>query len=349
MKCKHCGLEFEGKFCPNCGTSAVDEQGVEQKSSSSSTDETVVSNTKPAENSVSHNSAADVGGKTVSNKNKGFASVMKSLIRKWWFWVIVGVILLIILPASCISCSNSTAHSQKKLGTLVWPSSTLANMLPKPESDVGTVSSEREDYLNVTVGKTTKEQYNSYVSSCKEKGFTVDYSSKEFDNSSYYKASNDDGYSLTVDYDSDEKEMEITLRAPADEETTVKAESSKTESKSEKNSKTESSEAESSKAESSGAVKSESESAKDDASVNPDFKEIMDGYEQFIDEYIEFMKKYEESDDVIGMMTDYQKWMNEYSDWTDKVSKYDSDNLSVAEYAYYADVMARVSKKLSEI
>lgn len=26
MKCKHCGSEFEGKFCPECGTKAEAEE-----------------------------------------------------------------------------------------------------------------------------------------------------------------------------------------------------------------------------------------------------------------------------------------------------------------------------------
>ncbi len=74
MICKHCGTEFQGKFCPECGTKAEQESPMlpeaetpEQKSEQ-----------KPME-------------KPVKKKKK-------PIYRRWWFWVIV---ILLVLSRGC--------------------------------------------------------------------------------------------------------------------------------------------------------------------------------------------------------------------------------------------------------
>ena len=46
-----------------------------------------------------------------------------------------------------------------ELGTLKWPKSELANLLPKPKSNVGKVSSDSEDDCYIYVGKTSEDDF----------------------------------------------------------------------------------------------------------------------------------------------------------------------------------------------
>lgn len=91
------------------------------------------------------------------------------------------------------------------------------------------------------------------------------------------------------------------------------------------------------------------EPTKEPAGVSADFKAAMDKYEAFIDEYITFIKKYEEEGKPVSMLADYTKMMTQYSEFAAAMAAYNGDNLSAADYAYYIEVMGRVSQKLLEL
>ena len=63
------------------------------------------------------------------------------------------------------------------------------------------------------------------------------------------------------------------------------------------------------------------------------------------------MNKYNEasSDDQAGMLADYADFMTKYADYMKKLDDIDENNLSAADYAYYIEVQARITKKLSEV
>ena len=83
--------------------------------------------------------------------------------------------------------------------------------------------------------------------------------------------------------------------------------------------------------------------------VDPKFKKMMDSYEAFFDEYVDFMEKYEDSDDVLGMLDEYSDYLTKYADYMEKLDDVDTNNLSAADAAYYAEVSARITKKLAGI
>ena len=83
--------------------------------------------------------------------------------------------------------------------------------------------------------------------------------------------------------------------------------------------------------------------------IRPEFKEAMDSYEAFFDEYVDFMEKYEDSDDVLGMLDEYSDYLTKYADYMEKLDDVDTNNLSAADAAYYAEVSARITKKLAGI
>ena len=100
-------------------------------------------------------------------------------------------------------------HAPLEIGELVWPTSQIARLLPKPDSERGLLYRETSDYLFVFVSDTPLQAYSSYVQRCIDSGFDVDYSRDK----TYFYASNRDGYKLSVDYYGFQI-MEIHLFAP---------------------------------------------------------------------------------------------------------------------------------------
>lgn len=267
-----------------------------------------------------------------------------------------GAISIILTSAIALASASALGGCGKpyisdSFSALKWPDSKLAELLPEPESTDGMVEYDRQDLLRVFVGKTTAGQYESYVSSCKERGFTENYDSGvDYKNRPYYRAENGDGYYLELEYhvsdDSrDYKPMKqtlvIELREP-EEETEAKTEA-ETEKPAEKATE-KPAEKETEKPKES----SESKDSKSGGEVSAGVKEALDEYEAFVDEYCEFMKKYSESGNALDMLSDYTDMLKRLSDYEDKIDSLDYDDMNAAEKAYYDEVMLRVSKKLLE-
>lgn len=83
--------------------------------------------------------------------------------------------------------------------------------------------------------------------------------------------------------------------------------------------------------------------------VDPDLKAFLDEYEAFMDDYVEFMKKYTESGSSVEMLSDYMTMMQRYADFASVAEKYNSEEMSAADAAYYLDVTTRISKKMLEV
>lgn len=209
---------------------------------------------------------------------------------------------------------------------ITWPTSAIAQLLPVPEDlSNGVISSDREDYLSVYLGKLSKDDYQSYVEQCKEKGFTVDYSSSD----DYYFANNSEGYRLSVDYDVDRRMMDVSVSTPVETTPTPEATPEPTETTTE-------------------------EPTTDDTSseeVDPDFKATMDSYETTINNYCNFMEKYNNAgpEDTAAMLADYTSYLQQYTETIDGLNSIDQDSLSVADLAYYTEINGRISQRLLEV
>lgn len=83
--------------------------------------------------------------------------------------------------------------------------------------------------------------------------------------------------------------------------------------------------------------------------VNPDLKAFLDEYEAFMDDYVAFMKKYKESGSSAEMLSDYMTMMQRYADFASAAEKYNSEEMSAADAAYYLEVTTRISKKMLEV
>ena len=84
-----------------------------------------------------------------------------------------------------------------ELGTLSWPNSEMAKLLPVPKSTVGNIVDDTENGFSAYVGKTSIEDYKTYVSECEKMGFTIDAVKEE----KHFYAKNDSSFKLTVDYE----------------------------------------------------------------------------------------------------------------------------------------------------
>lgn len=95
-----------------------------------------------------------------------------------------------------------------------WNDLVLSHVLPEPNSTFGEISVNSSKYLIIDIYKTTKQEFNEYVESCKTMGFVIE---KESGNYSY-NAYNKEGYKLSLWYYEDVKEMNIHLDAPMEME-----------------------------------------------------------------------------------------------------------------------------------
>ncbi len=388
MKCVNCGTEYEGKFCPECGTKTQEQADFQQQNVN-----------QPFE-----------AGKKGRKKPK---KLKKPIYKRWWFFVIIGIALIAII---------GTATSGEKTEKIKWNEMVLGAQLPEPAVNKGLIHANSLETLNIEVKKDSDSQFANYIVACKEKGFTIDAKST----STFYTAYNSDGYKLRLsDYSKMfsiklEKPMEMSeISWPASKagnqlpvpESTVGKFSSEhdddffvyignTSKESYNNYVKACSEkgftvdydkgddyyrakngegwrvsikyegfnimsididkpnSSSTDNTATAPAAPETEKAAEENNANDtqlvngmrkDFKEAMDSYEAFMNEYVEFMKKYESNPNDAKLLADYAKYMSKYADMCDKFDKWESQDLNTTEQAYYIDVQARVSKKLLEV
>ena len=102
--------------------------------------------------------------------------------------------------------SSGVNHNEK----IDWDSIALSEQLPEPKSNKGKILTNSDESLSVYIAKSSENDYNDYISKCKEYGFTIDA-----DNStSSYEAYDDEGYKLRLYYTESSEEFHIDLEAP---------------------------------------------------------------------------------------------------------------------------------------
>lgn len=89
-----------------------------------------------------------------------------------------------------------SVDAAEEYGTLVWPDSVIASMLPVPRSTTGEITQDDENGVAAYVSNTPIEEFNAYVEACSDAGFNIDAS--DYDES--YSAENSEGYKLSVSY-----------------------------------------------------------------------------------------------------------------------------------------------------
>lgn len=173
MKCKNCGAEIYGNQCSYCGTSIQ--------------------------------AGTETTKMNVTTKNE---KAKKPIYKKWWFWLIV--VLIVIGIAGSFGDDTSSQEASE----FNWNNISLGIMIPEPNSNLGKNLINDINYLSIDVVNISIDDFNEYVNECREKGFTNDVSETDV----YFNASNAEGYSLMLYYTESDEELSIDLTAPAQTE-----------------------------------------------------------------------------------------------------------------------------------
>ena len=246
------------------------------------------------------------------------------------------IALVVIVAIAIIGGISSCGGGEKEeVHQLNWPDSGLATMLPEPGTDKGEVSMDSADFLSVDLEHRSEEDFNKYVEACKEKGFTVDYSSS----SSSYFADNEDGYHLSLYYFESREEISIQLNAPNEEEPGAEEMTPEQDPAQDVAQDAAQEETPQIEPETSG-----------DVSAGSDYRAMVDEWEAFMNKYCDFMETYDsDSGNVVSMALDYADMMSQYSEWAKKMDAIDDSTLSADDVQYYIDAQARINKRLLEI
>lgn len=361
MFCGNCGKQFEGQFCPYCGT-RVNNVGVNEQVQGVNTSQTQQIPSQYTEQPVQYNNQqpnVTYNEPMPLETSKGvyeFTSqpqpqyqqpiqqlqkkqkapkppkVKKPIYKRVWVWIIAAIVLLFVIIGISNSCKDQArenARNQELQAVLNWPTTGLATKLPTPKSTTGKIVIDSVDTFSVDVSNITKDDFKAYIEACKGKGFVEDYYASD----ARYDAKDKEGYDLSLYYDDKKQVMDIHLNSPKDETKNTETKKIETEKATE------------------ATKEKPTETAKSDnaGTVTPSFKELMDSYEEFVKEYVDFMKRYADSDDITGMLTEYQEYITKLQEWEKKVEDYKSNDLTLADLDYYAQVNERILKMLYEV
>lgn len=117
------------------------------------------------------------------------------------------IALVLIVPYMLLFSVGSEYKDAERIN---WSELIMGEVVPEPASNLGEVYSNSDDYLSVEIVKLSAEQYEEYLTACKDKGFTVDSNQSD----TLYDAYNKDGYKLHLYYYEGENELDISLNAP---------------------------------------------------------------------------------------------------------------------------------------
>lgn len=211
-----------------------------------------------------------------------------------------------------------------EMDEIIFPIGQAGKLVPKPKSTFGKINFEYDNNFCLYLGKTPKSDYNSYVSACIEKGFTVGYSKSD----TRFDAYNSDGWHLDLSYEGNNV-MFIRVDPPRKSDESEQL-------------------SDTSKPETTNAPETSKPAEADASGLRSDFKEAMDNYESFMNDYVDFMKKYQANPTDLSLITDYATYISKYNELSQSFEKWNSSDMNDAEKAYYIEVQTRVNNKLLE-
>ncbi|MGF7009843.1 hypothetical protein M2146_000354 [Lachnospiraceae bacterium PF1-22] len=122
MFCSNCGKEYEGKFCPECGNANVSN---------------IQANNSAPNNNMQANGGTNMPYATPSPQTNQLNNPQKNkpkkpLFKRWWFWVLLVLVIGIIVP----SLGGDTEESEPKKETESVEKDTEENTTTKDETTV---------------------------------------------------------------------------------------------------------------------------------------------------------------------------------------------------------------------
>jgi hypothetical protein len=285
--------------------------------------------------------------------------IMKKRKKKHILLIIVGIIVVLIIISN-ISDSIKKRNAQKV--TYAWPTSGIATLLPEPDTQYGKIKSDSVSSFSIELYSVSSSDFDDYVSQCKNSGFTVDYNGSD----AHYYADDESGNSLSIIYQSDDKEMDVSISAAPEEiEETEEIENdindnldvysdSEADESVEEATDDDTEEAplagETDEKTDEATVETAQEIADDTSDSQTDsiqFREWVDSYEEFMNQYVEFMKTYDGSN--TAALAEYMQLLNQYAEFADDTANLNEKDYSAADWAYYTAAQMRVLDKLSTV
>lgn len=121
--------------------------------------------------------------------------------------LIVSLVMTLLLSSVLALGGCGCSGSDKKVA-YSWPTTGLATLLPEPEFKYGKITKESANEFEIEFYDVEQKDFDSYVDSCKSKGFSVDFEKKN----DSYKAKDAKGNQLTVEYNDYSKEPELVVK-----------------------------------------------------------------------------------------------------------------------------------------
>lgn len=136
------------------------------------------------------------GSQTIREKHRGMHTL----------YFVLALVTVIPFMYSCAGGSTDSPDVQ----TYSWDDIVLHEQLPEPPSDQADISLNSERYLSIEIYRVSKDEYTSYLSACKERGFTTD--AEQYGD--HLNAFNAEGYHLLMSYIEDDHKIDLMLDAP---------------------------------------------------------------------------------------------------------------------------------------
>jgi len=230
MKCKYCDsiIPDNANSCPNCGAQVIHKD--ENKNEKAHTDKNKAGRSNKSDIRITDNhhelsdeengepeteyELSDISDKTEKGIDKpdNEKSDMKLVIGFAIFAVvffIVGFTVLFIIKAQGNNSSSLTPESSEV--RFNWSDVVLVSAgLPDPSTDKGEITVNTAEELTVRLDGINAGTFNSYVSGCEDKGYSVDPEKSDVT----YSAFNSEGYRVSITFDPDESTMSIDVTSP---------------------------------------------------------------------------------------------------------------------------------------
>ena len=182
MKCKQCGTEFEGKFCPECGAKTEAETPV----------------TPPPIQQQVYQQSAPAEAKPKKKK--------KPFFLRWWFILLA----IIVVGVIALNAGGNKDNGGTKAEQFEWTDIEMHEVLPEPENAYGEIGHNSKTALILTLCDIDEKAFKNYRDECISKGYTIDPEESYMS----YSAYNEDGYSVRLVFSDTNQEMNVYLDAP---------------------------------------------------------------------------------------------------------------------------------------
>lgn len=228
MKCQYCDsiIPDNANSCPNCGAQVIHENENEKthidkdkanrpdKSDIRITDNHHELSDEENDESETEYELSDISDKTEKgidkpdNEKSDTKLVAGFAIFAVVFSIVVFTVLSIINTQENNSSSLTPESSEARFN---WSDAVLVSAgLPDPSTDKGEITVNTAEELTVRLDGINAGTFNSYVSDCENKGYTVDPEKSDVT----YSAFNSEGYRVSITFDPNGSTMSIDVTSP---------------------------------------------------------------------------------------------------------------------------------------